>query len=139
MQSPWIFSCNTGMFDINKHFESNDTVVWKSRSAKKGDIVYIYLSTPTREIRYRCHVVEEDIPDIEMSKYKYAVVSKCTIKHPRYVKLALDKKFALGEIKREDLRENGINQFQTQARICNKAKAYFLKKDSELKKIWKDN
>ena len=41
MQAPWIFSCNTKMFDIDKHFAENSTVVWKSRGAKKDDIVCI--------------------------------------------------------------------------------------------------
>ena len=57
MQAPWTFSCNTKMFDIDKHFAENSTVVWKSRGAKKDDIVYLYLSAPTKEIRYRCHGV----------------------------------------------------------------------------------
>lgn len=139
MQAPWIFSCNTKMFDIDKHFAENSTVVWKSRGAKKDDIVYLYLSAPTKEIRYRCHVVEDNIPDNEMVNYQYAITDKYTLSRPRYVKLAFDKAILAGEITRDDLKENGVNQVQAQARICRQAVPFFLKKDPELKDIWKDN
>ena len=58
----WIVPCNTKHFDVVDHFRKNDTVIWKnSFTIKKCDNVYIYLSLPYGEIKFRCTVISDSV------------------------------------------------------------------------------
>lgn len=59
----WIIPANPKFFDIDEAFKNSDIITWKqSSSVRKGDIVYMYVANPVGAIRYRCEVVESDIP-----------------------------------------------------------------------------
>lgn len=61
----WIVPANPRYYDIDKHIaESKDGIfLWKhSRSITAGNTVYIYITAPISGIKYKCHVLETDIP-----------------------------------------------------------------------------
>ncbi len=59
----WIIPANSSFFDVIGYFSSNEEVIWKqSAGLLKGDIAYIYVTSPLSEIRFRCEVLETDIP-----------------------------------------------------------------------------
>ena len=129
MIESWVVPCNIKHFDLISHFEKSDTVVWKnSFTIKQGDTVYIYVGAPISEIRYRCTVISDSVPDEILAKNEYAIVEKTGnnyfSKKIKYVQLKRvvaypEKLFVL-----EDLRKNGLGQVQIQARADRKLKVY---------------
>ncbi len=62
-KSHWIIPANSSFFDVIDYFSTNEEVIWKqSAGLVKGDIAYIYVTSPLSEIRFRCEVLETDIP-----------------------------------------------------------------------------
>lgn len=120
----WILPCNVRFFDVEKHFEKNDTVVWKKgASTKEGDIVYIYLSAPYSQILYRCIVEIEELSKEEVEKNRYAIRAGATPK-TKYMLLRLDKKYDKGMMTLEKLREHGLGQTQKQARTSRSVQEF---------------
>ncbi len=59
----WIIPANPSFFDVFEYFSKNKEVIWKqTASLYKGDIAYIYVTSPVSEIRYKCEVIEPDMP-----------------------------------------------------------------------------
>lgn len=42
MSENWIVPCSVKFFDVVKHFEENDTIIWRKVSALKKAIQHIY-------------------------------------------------------------------------------------------------
>lgn len=117
----WIVPCNVKFFDIVNHFQKNDMVAWVRTSAiRKDDIVFLYLGAPYSQIKYKCKVEEEDIPEADvLSKYSYAVrpSDKYDLKKKKYVLLKKIEEFDDGKFDLNSLRANGLGQVQKQARV----------------------
>ncbi len=128
-QEKWVFPCNIKFFDIFSHFKSHNTVVWKKRGAiHQNDIVYIYIGAPYGEIRFKCHVINDNISKEKLEQNQYAIQknSMCA----QYIELKLDKIFKEKEYPFKELKENGIGQVQIPARVSRQLKA-FLKSRGE--------
>ena len=62
----WLIPANPKYFDIDGAFAKDDTILWKQSSAVQvGDLVYLYVAAPVSAVRYKCKVLEVNIP------YKY--------------------------------------------------------------------
>lgn len=73
----WIVPCNTKQFDVIAHFQTHDTAVWKnSFTIKNGDIVYLYLSAPYGEIKFKCVVISDTVSEKVLSENPYAIVER---------------------------------------------------------------
>ncbi len=58
----WIIPANLKYYDIDAEFAANSIINWTQKaSIKKGDYVAIYITAPTRALRYLCRVLESDI------------------------------------------------------------------------------
>ena len=58
----WIVPANPKYFDLDAAFEKNDEILWKqSSNVKRGDVVFLYVTSPVKAVRYRCEVLEADI------------------------------------------------------------------------------
>lgn len=58
----WIISCNPSYYDVNGAFNELECIEWKqSTNIKVGDIVYIYVSSPFKEIKYKCIARQVDL------------------------------------------------------------------------------
>lgn len=58
----WLISANGKMYDHASSFAHHGSIDWRQGNAKYslGDIVYIYCTSPTQRIRYKCKVTELD-------------------------------------------------------------------------------
>ncbi|MEE0027942.1 MAG: hypothetical protein U0J70_10155, partial [Atopobiaceae bacterium] len=54
---------NPRYFDLEAHLATTDELLWKQSTAVlPGDEVYLYVTAPASEVRYRFAVLETDIP-----------------------------------------------------------------------------
>ena len=133
----WIIPCNVKRFDLYCHFEKTNQVVWKnSFSMKVGDVAYIYVGTPVRQIKFRCNVVSDQVTDELLQENKYAISeNNCNnyfSKKVRYVILELEREFPDGVLQFVDLQENGLGQVQIQARTGRRLQHYIDEVESNL-------
>ena len=60
----WIIPVNLKYYDIGEEFSANEEILWTQKaSMQKGDLVAIYITAPTKAIRYLCQVLEANIPN----------------------------------------------------------------------------
>ncbi|MEE1325388.1 MAG: MmcQ/YjbR family DNA-binding protein, partial [Streptococcus sp.] len=60
----WIIPANPKYYDIDAEFAANKAILWTQKaSIKKGDFVAIYMTAPTKAVRYFCQVLEADLPN----------------------------------------------------------------------------
>ena len=70
-KTQWVIPCNPAYYDICGVFNKLDKVEWKqSTNVNEGDIVYIYVTSPIKEIRYKCiaRKVDLDYADTEKDR-----------------------------------------------------------------------
>ncbi len=82
----WIVPANLKYYDLDVAVSENPGgFLWKQGSGiRVGDTVYLYVAAPVSAIKYKCSVLEADIP------YKYADEN---VKMERVMKLKLLKKY----------------------------------------------
>lgn len=116
----WFVPCNTKHFDLVKHFETHRDVIWRAkRRYCSGDQVYIYLSSPSSQIKYRCIVLEEHVEEsVVKQEAPYAITTGCSIS--RYVRFGYDCEFADGSFTYDYLISNGLGTVQAQAQMPRK-------------------
>ena len=92
---------NPSFYDLEKAFVKDKGItIWKqSRKVNIGDICYMYIASPIKAIKYKCEVVETDIP----YEYKSKEVSMTKV-----MKIKLLKKIDNNNINIEFLRSLGI-------------------------------
>lgn len=79
----WIVPANPKYFNIDDAFAKDDTILWKqSSTVHVGDIVYLYVAAPVSAVRYKCKVLEINIP----YKYKDKNVSITRVMRIKYLK-----------------------------------------------------
>ena len=58
----WLIPANLKYYDIGAEFSANEEILWTQKaSMQKGDVVAIYITAPTKAIRYLCRVLEANI------------------------------------------------------------------------------
>lgn len=129
MVETWIIPCNTAFFDITAHFTHQDSVVWKNYfTIKKNDIVYIYIGGATRQIKYRCIVISDNVDATVLNSNQYAIPRKKLnnffSKKDKYMSLLLERTYPHGVLTYEELKKHGIGQVQLQARVDRTALKY---------------
>ena len=59
----WIIPATPKYYDVEAAFAGTDEISWKQGAGiRKGDIVYMYVASPVSAIRYKCKVLDTDIP-----------------------------------------------------------------------------
>lgn len=59
----WIIPANPKYFNLEEAFAKNDTILWKqSNTVQVGDLVYLYVAAPVSAVRYKCKVLQVNIP-----------------------------------------------------------------------------
>ncbi len=59
----WIVPANPKYYDIDEEFHRNHITFWKQGAdIRPGDTVYIYSAAPVSAVRYRCQVLESNVP-----------------------------------------------------------------------------
>lgn len=125
MIEKWVFPCNTKYFDIIEHFKNSDTVVFKRNTRINiGDVVYIYLAAPIQEIRYICHVINNEVSEEILKQNTYVIPKDFDKKEYHFVMFQLDKEIEAGLLPYAELKENDIGQVIIPARASRKLKKY---------------
>ena len=96
----WLIPANPKYYDLEAGFAESEIMLWKQSSrVLPGDVVYIYVGAPVSAIRYKCRVVETDIP------YSY---DAGTLHMRRVMKLQLLCRLSEGEMGLRTLNEYGV-------------------------------
>lgn len=134
MKENWIIPCNIKYFDVITYLQSHENIVFRRISAiNKGDVAYIYVTSPYCEIKYRCHVVCDDVSSEELKDHLYAIPqTKNDYKKKRYIKLHVDYKYEHGTMGLKDLKNHGLGQVQMQARTDKYVQAYINEVEEKL-------
>lgn len=89
----WILPCNSKKYNIEKIFQDKEKIEWHQTNVnvEPGDIIFIYLTSPKQEVKYKCQVLEsnkiyseindkEYCEDIDFSNYgKYMILKKLEV------------------------------------------------------------
>ena len=136
MQDVFMIPCNVKFYDVISHFNKTSTIVWKRSSTMHvGDKVYVYISSPYSEIKYRCKVINENVDDDILENNAYAIpkeIMKSFFRSQRvkknrvykYVQLELEKEYNDGTFPLAELKEHGLGQVQRQERTPKELRAY---------------
>ena len=125
MVENWIVPCNIKYYDVVKHLNENDYIVWRRVSAiRKGDIVYLYIALPYQEIKFRCLVVDDDVDEKTVENNSYAIKTSSSGKKSHYILLKKEYAYKEGTFRLAELKANGLGQTQTQARTDRKLQAF---------------
>ncbi len=125
MQENWIVPCSVKYYDVVSHLKEKKTIVWRKVSAlKEGDTVYLYLGAPYSEIKFKCHIINDNVDEETVAQNAYAIKKTDRPHKDRYLLLELDYVYPDGELSLEKLRAHGLGQTQTQARTDRKLQAF---------------
>lgn len=59
----WLVPANPKYYDVRKAFSESSEIMWKqAANICKGDIVYMYVAKPVAAVKYKCEVLQTDIP-----------------------------------------------------------------------------
>lgn len=131
----WIVPCSVKFYDVVSHLnEKNKIVLRKVSALREGDIVYLYLGAPYSEIKYKCHIINDDVDEKTLEENAYAIRKSMSTRKYKYLLLELDYTYPAGALSLEKLRKHGLGQTQTQARTDRKLQAYIDSVNAELLK-----
>lgn len=109
----WILPANMKNYDIDKDFAASPQVLWpQKKSIKKGDLLLIYITAPTKAVRYICRVTEVDVVD----------------GGENMMKVQLLKQLSDSELSRDRLNELGVTNIRGPRRLTASAISYIEKK-----------
>lgn len=112
----WLLPANTKYFDIISHFKKNKTVIWRQKKGMNlNDDAYIYLAKPYGFMKFKCKIIEINIAQEELNAKSYAITNS-TMNYA-YMKIALRKVYKDGAIPFSGLKEHGLGQVSTIARV----------------------
>lgn len=111
----WLLPANTKFYDVVGAFNQSSTYWPMKAKLKAGDILFIYLSAPQKQIAYTCKVTKIDLP-LEVVFDSICEFAKDSIdkkkptkpfaKLSNIVSLPIDEQSFLGY---QYLKENGLN------------------------------
>ncbi|MGT2960400.1 MmcQ/YjbR family DNA-binding protein [Streptococcus caballi] len=105
----WLIPANPKYYDIDAEFAENKIIDWTQKaSIKKGDYVGIYITAPSRMLRYLCRVVEADM---DSNGYR---------NHPdikRLMRIELIRQFDDGKFPASVLKELGVSNIRGPRRM----------------------
>lgn len=112
----WIIPANPKYYDIDAEFAASKIILWTQKaSIKKGDFVAIYMTAPTKAVRYFCRVLEANIPN---DAYR----DDTSIK--KLMKIELLQSFSDNEVTFEHLKSYGVKAVRGPRRMTKELIAY---------------
>lgn len=137
----WIIPCNPRYYDVIGAFSNLNKIEWKqSTNIKVGDIVYIYVSSPYKEIKFKCIARKVDMVSagrIDDSKY---ILDDTNYKnYGRYMELELVKKYKNNQYPFEIIKQKGVKAIQGPSRITEELNYYIKLLEVNEDKVILDN
>ena len=104
----WVFPCRLEDFNVHEAFRHQLRLNWECyNKVDPGDIVYIYTDAPESAIRYKCQVLDIDIPYSTIDDSEYGGSPAGTPSN--WVEIELLESYPSPGITLQELREHGIN------------------------------
>lgn len=126
----WFMPCNTKKFDICEHFKQSAVFYWRPRRPySEGDNVYLYLTAPDSQIKYRCVVLDAHVGRTEVEECgAYALKLEAF----RYIKLELAEEYPDSLFPLKELTSNGLGTTQSQCSMPRKTLSYMQRKIAQM-------
>lgn len=113
----WLISCNPKYYHVDGAFAELPVIDWKqSCEAQTGDIVYIYVSSPYRAVKYKCQVEKANKPLSTIDDSKFVVDGTPFNDYGNYMELKLLAKLS-SPVNSAQLKSVGINFVQGPIRL----------------------
>lgn len=125
----WIIPCSPSIYDAEAAFKEYGSIVWhQDCNIQLGDVVFIYVTAPIKEIRCKCIAVETDIPfDIGDDDGYVVDDAFCARSHRRYMNLQLKETYSTPMLGYQLLLYNGLNgTIRSQRRVSPTLQAYII-------------
>lgn len=123
----WIITCNVNAYNVEGAFSKLKTLDWKqSTNIEKGDIVYIYVGVPMSAIKYKCEVLEVDLPESTIDDSEFVLDGSNYENYGRYMQLHLLKKYGNQLLGRNQLIANGLKTVQGPSKVNSQLSAYLF-------------
>lgn len=107
----WLIPCSPNIYNAEDAFNEYGALIWhQDCNMCSGDIAYIYVTAPTKEIRCKCLITEVDIPvDIGTDEGYVLDESFCSKSYRRYMELKLLEKYDCPLLGFHFLQMNGLS------------------------------
>lgn len=139
----WVIACNPNDYDIEGVFNKLDKVEWKqSTNINVGDIVYIYVTSPVKEIRYKCIARKVNLSHVDTTKDREFILKGDNYENRvRYMELEFITKYKEGQFTLENLKQNGLKSVQGPSKVSEELSNYIKLNEIEMIKetLQKDN
>ncbi|WP_228063612.1 HNH endonuclease [Staphylococcus epidermidis] len=108
----WVIPCNVKFYNVVVAFDKLDVIDWKQnpnlKKAKKGDVLYIYISAPIKSIKYQCLIKEVNKPKSTIDDSQFVIKGDNYINYGNYMELKLLNKLDDDQLDLEFLQDNGL-------------------------------
>lgn len=106
----WIIPCNPKNYDVIRAFQNLKEIDWKQsiKNIDAGDKVYIYVSSPYKQILYQCVVVKTNLPAREKDDMDYVIDGTPFLNHGPHMRLQMIRKINGLELELSDLKRRGL-------------------------------
>ena len=124
-QTEWIITCNSRYYDVKGAFASLKSVTWKqSVNIKVNDIVYIYMTSPDKQIKYKCIAKQIDLPTATIDDTAFCRETTPYENYGRYMELKLIEEYEDEILSLEVIRRYGIKSVQGPCRVPEQLSTY---------------
>lgn len=133
----WIIPCNPKHYDVDGAFNKFNKIEWKQKvNIESGDIVYIYVGNPFKEIKYKCVAKEVNLTSesrIDDSEFK--LDGSNYTNYGRYMELSLLTKYQEQQYPLSKLKEHGLKSVQGPSRVNEELSNYINLVETSLNKV----
>lgn len=132
----WIISCNPAYYDVVGAFNKLDRIEWKqSTNIKVNDIIYIYITNPVKEIKYKCIARRVNLNFAErVNDSEFIIDGNNYNNSRRYMELELITKYQDNQYTWNELKEHGLKSVQGPMKLSKELLNYIkLKEIKEIK------
>lgn len=128
----WVIPCNVKFYNVVAAFDKLDVIDWKQspnlKKAKKGDVLYIYISAPIKSIQYQCLIKEVNKPKSTIDDSQFVIKGDNYINYGNYMELKLLNKLDDDQLDLEFLQDNGLKgNIQVPMSLKEPLKSYIQK------------
>ena len=106
----WIIPCNPKNYDVIRAFQNLKEIDWKQsiKNIDAGDKVYIYVSSPYKQILYQCVVVRTNLPSQEIDDMAFVKDGTPFLNYGPHMRLQMIRKLNGLELNLSDLKKRGL-------------------------------
>lgn len=115
----WVITCNPSYYDVNVAFNKLKKIEWKqSVNINAGDIVYIYVGKPFKEIKYKCIAKKVDLSSAgRIDDSEFILDNSNYNDYGRYMELSLLVKYDEQQYPLSKLKEHGLKSVQGPSKL----------------------